>query len=86
MSHKELAERMREHARIHRDHVPQDDEQQQWADDLECAAKLVQQCDELLDALIRVRRWAESDQSYFTGDHPVAQARAAIAKSTGAQS
>lgn len=86
MSHKELAARMREHARIHRDHVPQDDEQQQWADDLVCAAQLVQQRDELLEALIRLRQWAEADQINYTGDHPVAKARAAIAKSTGAQS
>ena len=86
MSHKELAARMREHARIHRDHMPQDDEQQTWANDLEYAAQLVHQRDELLGALIRLRQWAEADQINYTGDHPVAKARATIAKSTGAQS
>lgn len=43
-------------------------------------AELTTQRDELLEALKRMRRWAEADQVNYTGDHPVAVAHAAIAK------
>ena len=33
-----------------------------------------------LEALERIRHWAEADKVNYTGDHPVAQVRAAIAK------
>lgn len=39
---------------------------------------------ELLDAVVRFRRWAEADKVNYTGDHPIAQARALIAKHGGA--
>ena len=43
-------------------------------------ASLRTQRDELLGALKRLRHWAEADKVNYTGDHPVALARAAIAK------
>ena len=37
----------------------------------------------LLEALKRVRNWGEGDRVHYTGNHPVAQARAAIAAAEG---
>lgn len=39
----ELAARLRDHANLHREHLPQDHEQQQWTDDLDRAADLIEQ-------------------------------------------
>lgn len=36
-----LAARLREHANLHREHLPQDHEQQQWTADLARAADLI---------------------------------------------
>lgn len=38
----ELAARLREHAELHRKHLPQDNEQQQWTADLDAAADLIE--------------------------------------------
>lgn len=43
MTTKALAARLREHAQLHREHLPQDHEQQQWTADLERAADLIEQ-------------------------------------------
>lgn len=40
---KALAARLREHAQLHREHLPQDHEQQQWTADLDHAANLIEQ-------------------------------------------
>ena len=42
MTDKALAARLREHANLHREHLPQDHEQQQWTADLERAADLIE--------------------------------------------
>lgn len=49
-------------------------------DENEANARLIAAAPDLLEALKRMRRWAEADQVNYTGDHPVAVARAAIAK------
>jgi hypothetical protein len=46
MTDKALAARLREHANLHREHLPQDHEQQQWTDDLDRAADLIEQMSE----------------------------------------
>jgi hypothetical protein len=51
--------------------------------EIEANARLIAAAPELLEALKRMLRWAEADQVNYTGDHPVAVARAAIAKATG---
>lgn len=51
----------------------------------EANARLIAAAPELLEALKLMRHWAEADQVNYTGDHPVALARAAIAKATGEQ-
>lgn len=43
MTDKALAARLREHANLHREHLPQDHEQQQWTADLYRAADLIDQ-------------------------------------------
>lgn len=43
MTNKALAARLREHANLHREHLPQDHEQQQWTADLDRAADLIEQ-------------------------------------------
>ena len=48
-------------------------------------ALLIAAAPDLLEALVRLRQWAEADKVNYTGDHPVAQARAAIAKATGSE-
>ena len=63
MTDKALAARLREHANLHREHLPQDDEQQQWTADLDRAADLIEQMAQrvpLDDASIH-RMWFESD-------------------------
>lgn len=52
-------------------------------DENEANAKLIAAAPELLEALKLMRHWAEADQVNYTGDHPVAVARAVIAKATG---
>jgi hypothetical protein len=42
------------------------------------ADKLAMECKVLRDALTRLRHWAEADNVHYTGDHPVALARAAL--------
>ena len=56
-----------------------------WVPDNEHDWRLIAAAPELLEALIRMRHWAEGVQVNYTGDHPVAIARAAIAKATGEQ-
>ena len=54
-------------------------------EEYEANARLIAAAPDLLDALIRLRHWAEAGQVNYTGDHPVALARTAIAKATGGQ-
>ena len=42
------------------------------------ADKLAWENKTLRDALTRLRHWAEADNAHYTGDHPVALARAAL--------
>lgn len=49
----------------------------------EANALLIAAAPDLLNALIRMCRWAEADKVNYTGDHPVAQARAAIERAGG---
>jgi len=49
-------------------------------------ARLIAAAPDLLEALQQVRKWAEGDDENYTGDHPIARARAAIAKATGSAS
>jgi hypothetical protein len=48
-------------------------------------ARLIAAAPDLLEALQAVREWAEGSAENYTGDHPVAKARAAIAKATEEQ-
>ncbi len=58
MTDKALAARLREHANLHREHLPQDHEQQQWTADLDRAA-------DLIDSMAQAEpvAWAATDES-----------------------
>ena len=45
--------------------------------------RLISAAPDMLEALQRIRRWFEAEKCKYTGDHPIAQVRAAIEKATG---
>jgi regulator of replication initiation timing len=63
------------YAALNRKYVKERDTYQREAD------KLAMENKTLRDALTRLRHWAEADNAHYTGDHPVALARAALTRS-----